>query len=124
MSECEGHKYSKFCQFSLQTCLSIFPFRFSLPKPKPKFFFTGTWAGRECFSLFSLLRKLSQPCLTDATRSVFPFHIPAAQILLEVQLHHLTASQPSWMQGFYYLAEPCLSTLNATHLPSVSHAQP
>lgn len=58
MSECKGHKYSKFCQFSLQISLSIFPFRFSLPRPKPKFFFTGTWAGRECFSVFFALEVI------------------------------------------------------------------
>lgn len=28
------------------------------------------------------------------------------------------------MEGFHYLARPCLSTLNALHLPSATHAQP
>lgn len=77
-SEGKGHKRSQSCRFSLQTSLSIFPFRFPLPRPHPKFFSPSTWVGREGFSLFSLLWKLSQPRLTDTTGSVLLFHVPAS----------------------------------------------
>ena len=46
-------------------------------------------------SLFSLLRKLPQPCLTGTTRSVLLFHILSHRPSCRCSSSHLTVTQPS-----------------------------